>query len=709
MTQKLTRIAKQLEISKNILQIRRNSDILELLDLMAHCLNVKSKQRLLAKFFLSIKSELDSESIDSLLFLTSNSNTNGNKKRQKESSLRQMPKDIFYHITSYLPLESSIYLSITNHTFHSIVENEEYWNKYSLISSNAYKLTLDDTKLQVIYDNNCICECLSRYCKHLYIECWDEDEIHCQDCTINSKCILYKLIESIKNGNCDLSWFASILSHIKRLHVSNQWHCAFNHLPMSWIFDQCENNKCIRKTKVIDIIGSTDGNENLSDEAILLFAKKYHKYIKKKLSQKSKHKDKDKDKNKGKEKEKEKEKTIEKEKDTDEDKDNDSESDDGDDDDNDNNTGNVKDMQLAMKKGNKRHKERRTDISDHISPTREIHRIWYDSHNVSICDVFPLLRGNYGGLLLEFPERNTGDNGNNNGGGAGGGAGGGGGVNANGNDNENNGGNQKVTSLEQFVQIFHSNVDWLEIFFPQLDLKNRFMAIDVVKDFFKENIELINDLSKTEEELTFKNLLKRYNCKSSQLPQFKSLSIGFDNKRGCVHLEALVNHNKMYKLLNMKHSVKFLSVQCLNSQNLGLSKDAIACIVPKLHKLQHISILFNSATSCKRIQRFYRRFLVDIIIQCLQRNGTSGCRCKIKKIEISWDRSFVEHPYKHTTQIVISNRNELLPVNANNLCQKIRTIVMDDCFKELKEFIDDETRNDGKFVQKLLLRSSYHL
>ena len=163
---------------------------------------------------------------------------------QAKMNLTSLPTDIFNKIGSYLPLTCCIQLSTTSHQLHKMVQNDDF---FSQIKSQMKTMKLTESLLTTIYENDSSLECF-KFCEHLYIssdiwiDCNDDDNDR-------NKCVLHKIVSKIdtydntnkdksKDKMCNILWFRFILSNIEQLFVSTSWHCAFKHLPMSWIFDK---------------------------------------------------------------------------------------------------------------------------------------------------------------------------------------------------------------------------------------------------------------------------------------------------------------------------------------------------------------------------------------------------------------------------------------------------------------------------------------
>ena len=221
------------------------------------------------------------------------------------SGLMSLPKDLFNKIGSYLPLKGSMDLSITSHGLRTMVCNDSYFDQFK---KQSQKLKLTDVILIKIYENDGSLE-FFKHCEQLYIG--SRKNINCLDNNgINDeKCILHKIISKIENGqqnneSCNLLWFRFIISNIEQLFVSDEWLCAFKHIPMSWIFDKKPLFNPNQKFPEISIVGEYNVEKDIprkwNKPAAMAFANEFEKYWLL-LSNKSKEeKEKEKEKEKGK-------------------------------------------------------------------------------------------------------------------------------------------------------------------------------------------------------------------------------------------------------------------------------------------------------------------------------------------------------------------------------------------------------------------------
>ena len=245
------RCTKEIQISALILESKQDA-ILNWLNILADELQT-TPNRLISGLFLTIRSNLDDESINKLHNFSLDT-----KRRTKpmiiQDKFSSLPRDIFVQIGSYLTINSRLNLSLASRLYHKLVQNRDYFNKME-------KFELSPKQLKIIYDNNCDLEC-AQMCDYF---CITRDEyMDCRDNNSDHRCVLSKIIfkiqendnkQNINNSSCNsnsycrLNWFKGVLNNTTKISVSNNWSCAFSHLPMEWIFDINNNNNntvCIR-------------------------------------------------------------------------------------------------------------------------------------------------------------------------------------------------------------------------------------------------------------------------------------------------------------------------------------------------------------------------------------------------------------------------------------------------------------------------------
>ena len=221
---------------------------------------------------------------------------------------------------------------------------------------------------------------------------------------------------------------------------------------------------------------------------------------------------------------------------------------------------------------------------------RKIQRIWYNRSECDAIEIHSSFGNNLTGIILDFPRLW---------------------------DNK-----CRCQDLDTFFKVFHANLNWLEIHIDMHNIGNN----NILSQLFKNNKQLCDDLSKTEAELPFDQLLKKFNCENKCLPQIKNLVIDFekcvDNDESC--LSKLLNNLKLVQLLNIQESVECLWFTLMsgaaevikhksdieNLNQLGLSK------LDNLEKCRYILHLKSSIneTEMENFLQFANAILLQVIL-----------------------------------------------------------------------------------------------
>ena len=277
------------------------------------------------KAFILSKPFLSDKALDNLnQFITTNVNNNDIKQNitqeleieveceETVSPLVELPQDIFSTIGSYLPLKSSINLSLTNSEIFLMIHNDDYFG-YSRKQTN--ELILYPSLGETILTTNANMECFKK-CQRLIISSinpYDDrdngaasvyiynflSKIQCSD---TKRCFFCKLVKEIKDlGNYDLYWFKILLSTVSEIFWSIKWACIFNenHIPISWIFDKQKVKKS-GASKSVKISGhgyskslTHEKSTTLSTTQMFSFVNAYDAYFNKKLAEIDNHEQKD--------------------------------------------------------------------------------------------------------------------------------------------------------------------------------------------------------------------------------------------------------------------------------------------------------------------------------------------------------------------------------------------------------------------------------
>ena len=623
------RIAKQIEISRNILICDNDAHIARWLQEIARELdNTTNINQFVCNFFLKRKSELSDEAIERLLafgntlsssvaintstnvetsFKSNTKDKNSNSERKETLILSKLHKDVFNNIGSYLPIQSSLKLATTSHKFHQFVQNNEYFQHYS----KGCQWKLDDTILKTACKYNCILQCFHK-CTNVRLHV-DSKQINCyndfrygrrrRDGSMKN-CILKQIVNKIeKDKNHDLIWFKQIFGKIECLYVSNDWRCAFQDIPMSWLFDinynyNYNNDETLSAAPLKVIGGLTDlGRKSknrgvttdLSQNASSLFTSRYQHYFVQKCQR-------------------------------------------------------------------------------DLSKVRKLKRLWIDWDD----DVFSRLlelEGNFDGIMTQLPQDRVYSHK---------------GVNT----------RFEFNSLRQFFQIFHSRVKWLEIlihsqtmwrnynYFDILSSNNQdYTILDKIFPFSDDSTILIEDLEKTEAEMTFEQFLMRYKCESLKLPTIEQFKVHIGGLDDCKILLYILKHDKLMKLINLFNSVIDFSVAIDYNENLQQPlKQVLSIVIDNFQMIKKIRIRIGSnytkgnATSIGlMVRNVFSDILSNLLVQCV----ISTKDKTIDMISITVGRG--NKVFGGRNKVIIENNDELLNRNRNQLTEKINRITVQSC------------------------------
>ena len=275
----LFRIAKQLKLSNLIDKCETSQLFCRWLKFNLDEMGMKNGIRFMANMFLKHKSLLDNNLVDQFLesaqmYFENNDIKKQNKQNKSKLNLNSLPNGVLCHISFYLPLSSCLKLSMTSHSFHEKIQNNQCLGVKSQHDRDNKMIKLCPQILTIIGENNCIMECMH---KHTRIDIKSSDNDCSWDC---NDCPLSHLIDKIeKDENYDLLWFKRIWSNMQWIYISNEYPCVLNHVPMSWIFDAHHNSYDI------ETLGTPPDGSNLtvrismSKEIVDNFAKKFKSYL----------------------------------------------------------------------------------------------------------------------------------------------------------------------------------------------------------------------------------------------------------------------------------------------------------------------------------------------------------------------------------------------------------------------------------------------
>lgn len=303
------RITKQLQISHKIRNCNNHEDLLQWYKLISNTIGITETRNILSNTFIKFKSRFPDEIINyvhesgpeliddqtdqcpnSDAMITNTVTDKSDSKNNVVSSLRlhMMPKSICFHIASYLPTKSLLDLSMTSHTVHTTVQNTECCSYHRKQDDGVTKCTIlkiNSKMLDSITDNECIMECMRvPNCKEIFIEKSWNHMFQSDDCC---RCPLRRLIEKVNTNNCsyDLFWFKTIWSKMEQIYIENSYSCAFDHLPMSWIFDgDVEFEKCENIRDIIRLGSAPQGSfqsSHFDNDMLMCLCKNFKDYLSK--------------------------------------------------------------------------------------------------------------------------------------------------------------------------------------------------------------------------------------------------------------------------------------------------------------------------------------------------------------------------------------------------------------------------------------------
>ena len=275
------RISKQLEISRRIGQCETVEDLCEWLRVVLHQIGLQEARRFTSNTFLTFKSHFDNDYTDQLLESGPTSDHDENctlhvqpdvKKNDTRCKLDSLPNAVFCHISFYLPITCCLHLSMTSHSFHKKTQNSQCLGATNRPYYNTIRL--HPRQLNTIEENNCIMQCTHKYStlKIKTIYDYPYSNSNCNNCPLS------RLIDKIENDkNYDLLWFKMIWKNMTSIYVSNNYRCALEHIPISWILENEDEHEML---KPINVFGAINTSTTYISETIIdKFAKRMKNYI----------------------------------------------------------------------------------------------------------------------------------------------------------------------------------------------------------------------------------------------------------------------------------------------------------------------------------------------------------------------------------------------------------------------------------------------
>ena len=448
-------------------------------------------------------------------------------------------------------------------------------------------------------------------------------------------CILSKIVNEIElNCNYDLMWIKYIFSQTKELFISNKWKCAFNHIPMEWIFgigdiyssnsndnatvnnNNSSGNSFTKKCQSLEILGSTSDNFYLSCNALTQFATKYNDYFVNKCE------------------------------------------------------------------SNK-------------SRVREMKRIWYNVKSRHNWKLLSKLNGNFQSAMFQlFNKRSV----------------------------------SRFPNLKRFFSIFHCNLTILELYvakhkrsqslyFSDNDdnddnddgnNNNSINTHQLLSLLFKRNDTLIKQLETSEVQLSFETFLSMHGYITSNLPQIKELYVNFIANIQDKTSIALLNSDKLMKLFNLSNSVENIYFQFYTPKNCDRLKYSCIKWIQRLINLVRVEIVIcvTQDSSIIDIKQFYKKFLLDLIIECVINR-----KVQIIDIDIGYEPQVCNQINK--SEILIENKQMLSHQQRNELKEMIVNNVLKPRFEAIKniwKFKFDQLVDETQQIQeRILIKQAFHV
>ena len=188
----------------------------------------------------------------------------------------------------------------------------------------------------------------------------------------------------------------------------------------------------------------------------------------------------------------------------------------------------------------------------------------------------------------------------------------------------------RLRNCQHFIKIFHRNVSSLEVnFYDMNDINDD--NWNIAQSIFVDNALIIKDLIKSDDILSFKNLLTKYNISVNKLPSIKSLFVNFDAwSDEYVTFEKLLQCRKLVQLFNLKSSVESLYIAQCREINVEYTEKCLnAWGKEYFDKLSRVCIILHQRKNeYLKQENVYKEILVRIVETCL-RNFSKIEFCRI--------------------------------------------------------------------------------
>ena len=441
--------------------------------------------------------------------------------------------------------------------------------------------------------------------------------------------------------NFDLQWFKQLFGNIKRIFISNEWGCAFEHLPMNWLFNKQNDN-----SPDIDIIGAVarDGSPTrLGNEALEKLSRRYHEYYEtKKLFCRV---------------------NISGENEVDI-------------------NSSIRpihrlwynnsqvDSHRILSRFHKNYHAVLVDLLENQYKFQNIHQFLQVIHSKVTWLEMNILNTKQAGLSFNTSHIHSGIN-----------------MIISRLFNTNCNSNSIYTSTNysyahKYLQLKNPLLcnDQLQLVAmnDSMNISNNTSTGSAGgggEDKRKNVVGLKEDFSKNEASLPFEQFLLKYGCGMDDLPRVTTLSLTFNDSGGSNGIRHLFNHDKLFKLFNFTNSVKYVNLLCTNRDEMGLVKAPAFAVMEKFKGLQSVQLVIcvENETTVDAIKKFCVGSLVDILVACLARDVIMDSSLNnLNEITVEWGNNGpVNDGFIIETDIIVGDKDELLYKNRDGLREKI--------------------------------------
>ena len=178
----------------------------------------------------------------------------------------------------------------------------------------------------------------------------------------------------------------------------------------------------------------------------------------------------------------------------------------------------------------------------------------------------------------------------------------------------------RLHNCQHFIKLFHHNVSKLELNFYDMNNIND-DNWNISQSIFVDSALIIKDLIKSDDILSFKSLLTKYNIDINKLPCIKFLHVNFERwSEDYKSFEKLLQCRKLVQLFNLKSSVEALCIIQYHQINVEYTEKCLNEWGKEyFDKLSHVRIvLYERNREYLKQENVYKEILVRIIATCLR-------------------------------------------------------------------------------------------